>query len=104
MDSNLYRVTLTHKGDPEKNEVKTMNILRKEFKIIGIIGRKKEHLSFLSIDSQIREALTQGFTENEIISAIKRAVGAEEIRSYLESKPELSLVEVLKFSLKSVCD
>jgi hypothetical protein len=78
-----------------------MNVLRKEFKIIGVIGRKREHLSFLSIDSQIREALTQGFTENEIVSAIKRAVGEKEIRSYLESKPELSLVNIIQF-LESV--
>ena len=94
-------VTLTHKSVPEQTEVKTMNVLRKEFRIIGVIGRKKEHLSFLSIDSQIREALTQGFTENEIISAIKRAVRTEEIRSYLESKPELSLVNIINF-LESV--
>ena len=94
-------VTLTHKSVPEKTEVKTMNVLRKEFRIIGVIGRKREHLSFLSIDSQIREALTQGFTENEIVSAIKRAVGEKEIRSYLESKPELSLVNIIQF-LESV--
>ena len=41
-------ITLTHKSVPKETEVKTMNVLRKEFKIIGVIGRKK-HLSFLSI-------------------------------------------------------
>ena len=39
--------------------------------------------------------------ENEIVSAIKRAVGEKEIWSYLESKPELSLVNIIQF-LESV--
>jgi len=71
---------------------------RKELKITGTIGGKKEQrLDYLSLCSQIAEARQRGYEEDEICFAIKKAVSPSSgIKAYLDSlHTNVSLNDVL---------
>lgn len=68
--------------------------LRKEFRIFGQIGEagQKEKLSYISLSNQIESGLKKGYTENEIIEAVIRAVSPGlHLRELLEIKRNLTL-------------
>lgn len=67
---------------------------KKDFKIHGTVGAdsSKDSLTFISIDRQINSGLASGYTENEIVEAVIRAVSQNsKLRSYLEMQSDLSL-------------
>ncbi|XP_078582892.1 uncharacterized protein LOC144865785 [Branchiostoma floridae x Branchiostoma japonicum] len=74
------------------------HVSRKEFKIIGQVGT----LSFKSLTYQVNSGLKQGYTEEEVVDAVIRAIPAESaLRSYLEGK-EMDL-ETVEQVVKAQC-
>ncbi|KAI8482773.1 hypothetical protein Bbelb_080870 [Branchiostoma belcheri] len=64
---------------------------RKEFKITGQVGQ----LRFQSLTYQIKSGLRQGYTEEEVVDAVIRAIPAgSPLRTYLEGKEQLNLTLV----------
>ena len=73
-------------------DVKTA--LRRDFKIMGVIGgeEQKDRLSFVSLMRQIDAQLEKGYKEREVIDAIIRAISPLlKLRSYLETMKEVTL-------------
>ena len=77
----------------------TKKLLRKEFKISGVIGTTaQDSLNYISICSQIADAKKKKYPEDDIVMAVRRAVApASSLRNYLDSKPDMSLEQTLKF-------
>ena len=76
-------------------DVKTA--LRRDFKIIGVIGgeEQKDRLSFVSLIRQIDAGMDKGYKEREIIDAVIRAISPSlKLRSYLETMKELTLAKL----------
>ena len=74
--------------------------LKRELKIQGTIGGKGEsRLSYASLHSQVQEAKTKKYTEDEICFALRRAVSAgSELRTYLDAlDTEITLEETLRY-------
>ncbi|XP_041845680.1 uncharacterized protein LOC121642796 [Melanotaenia boesemani] len=68
--------------------------LKKDFKIWGQIGEagQKDKLSFTSLTNQIESGLKKGYSENEIIEAVIKAVcPGLHLRDLLEVKRDLTL-------------
>ncbi|KAL6485752.1 hypothetical protein MHYP_G00051440 [Metynnis hypsauchen] len=66
----------------------------KDFKITGQIGEpgQRDRLSFSSLARQIETGLNKGYSEQEIIEAVIRAITPGlQLRSYLEGKTNLTL-------------
>lgn len=72
---------------------------RKDLKISGQIGSSsKDSLNYISLCSQITDARRKKYKDQEITQAVKRAVSpGDKLRTYLDSKPDLTLDEVLNF-------
>ena len=121
---NLLTIFLEPTSKKEENPLKTTNtkengkdskesfsldqmnlpasIYRRVFKIIGVIGggiesRNKE-LNYINLCSQINDGKKQGFKDVEIIAALKKAVSAgSNLRTYFDSREDLSLEQMLQF-------
>lgn len=78
------------------NGAKT-STFRREFKINGIVGGKKEtRLNYLSLCGQISEARQKGYEDEEICFAIKKAIAAgSELKMYIDSLQKYDLQELL---------
>ena len=80
---------------PDNEEIKKLKeFFRKEFKIQGTVGkpRQKDKLSFSSLAFQIDSAEKKGYPEDDIISAVIKAINPDlQLRSYLEGKTGMSL-------------
>ena len=74
---------------------------KREFRIEGKIGDDRHCINMISLDGQVSEAEKKGYTEEEIVSAIKKAVTTPEVKNYLYSHKEISLEDTLNF-LRSV--
>ena len=80
-----------------RNE-ESKKLLRKEFKISGVIGTARDSLNYISICSQVADAKKKHYTDDEIVMAIRRAVApASSLRNYLDSRPDMTLEQTLKF-------
>lgn len=70
---------------------------RKEFKIVGQIGDpgQRDRLSFVSLARQIEGGSQKGFSSEEIVEAVIRAVApGSGLRNYLEGRPKIRLPEL----------
>jgi hypothetical protein len=68
--------------------LKSTIVFRRQFKIVGQIGRpnEKDKLSFTSLTRQIDTGVKQGYTEQEIVDGVIRAInGGMVVRSYVET-------------------
>ena len=90
--------TISNKGKPPVNQsIHALgNILRiKDFKISGSISSDKGHISLGNLNKQIERGLAKGYAERDVIEGLIRAFfPALHLKSYLESKKQLSLVEL----------
>ena len=80
-----------------KVKVDVSKILKRDFKIHGVIGGEnyKDGLSFVSLARQIDTGITTGYKESEVIEAVIRAVSPSlKLRSYLEMIQDLTLVRL----------
>ena len=75
--------------------------LKREFRIEGKIGDDRHCINMISLEGQVSEATKKGYTEEEIVSAIKKAVTSPEVKTYLYSHRDISLNEAMDF-LRSV--
>ena len=73
------------------------SLLRKEFKIEGKLGREKSHMSLITLKGQIDTGKKRGYPDDEICDAIKRAVAPSDLKTILDSMPDLTLEKVLTF-------
>ena len=81
-------------GTKTKVNVDFSNVLRREFKIHGVVAGDnfKDGLSFVSLARQIESGIKAGYKESEIEEAVIRAVSPSlKLRSYLEMIQDLSL-------------
>ena len=99
------RVKVQMLNDEKKEEeLKMMNdfhrftgqnsTFRKEFKVNGIIGSlcQQNKLTYTSLIRQIKEGNRMGFTEQEIISGVIKAITPGlPVRDYLETKSDVNL-------------
>ena len=70
---------------------------RRDFKIIEKIdGPVDKRLDYISLCSQISEAKRKGYLESEIVYGVKKAVVPGELRTYLDSKKDMSLEDVMR--------
>lgn len=76
--------------------------LRREFRIEGKIGDEKGSMNSISLEGQIEDAISKGYSQEEIASAVKKAVSSSELKTYLYSQPNMTLDQIRAF-LKSVC-
>lgn len=67
---------------------------RKECRISGITDDNKK-INYISLCKEMGEAKRKGFKSFEIVSAIRKAIQAGELRTYLDSFPVISLEETL---------
>ena len=75
------------------------NILHRDFKIQGTIGEvgQKDKLGYQSLMLQVEMGLGKGYTDQEIVTAVIRAVQPGlQLQSYLESVGDLTLVRLRK--------
>ena len=75
--------------------------LRREFRIEGKIGDERHCINMISLDGQVSEAMKKGYTEEEIVSSIKKAVTSPEVKTYLYSHKDISMEDTMNF-LRSV--
>ena len=75
--------------------------LKREFRIEGKIGDDRHCINLIALEGQVSEATKKGYTEEEIVSAIKKAVTSPEVKTYLYSHRDISLNEAMDF-LRSV--
>ena len=68
------------------------SILRREFAIRGNIERGK--LSYSSLTKQIDDGQKKGYSEQDIISAIQKAITSSDLRTLLEISPEITLKDL----------
>ena len=93
------------KSSTESNTILPTNsasIFRKVLKIAGIIGGGKEsgnkELNYINLCSQINDAKRAGFTDNEIMAAVKKSISAgSNLRTYFDSRDDWSLDQMLQF-------
>lgn len=70
------------------------SVWQKDFKISGLIGDpgQKDRLSFSSLARQIENGLNKGYSEQEILDSVVRAITPGlQLQSYLEGKAGLTL-------------
>ena len=100
--------TNTDKGKPPVNQsIHALgNILRiKDFKISGSISNDKGHISLSNLNKQIESGLAKGYSERDVIDGVIQAISpALHLKSYLESKKHLSLVELRKILQSHYCE
>ena len=68
------------------------SILRREFVIRGNIERGK--LSYSGLTKQIDDGKAKGYSDQDIISAIQKAITSYDLRTLLEISPEITLKEL----------
>ena len=71
--------------------------LKRDFKIIGVIGgdKQRDSLSFVSLSRQIETGIKSGYKESVIVEAVIRAVSPNlKLRSYPEMMNNMSLVRL----------
>ena len=83
--------------DQSMTELMRSSTLRKDFKIEGKIGKAKDNIDLITLNSQIAEGERKGYSPEEIAAAIKRAVVPGEVKTYLDSMTDLSLEDTLTF-------
>ena len=79
--------------------LESTSVLRRQFEIGGQIGQaeQKDKLSFTSLSRQMETGLKQGYTEQEIVDGVIRAIsGGMVLRNYLETYKDLSLNRLRK--------
>ncbi|CAB3993872.1 Hypothetical predicted protein [Paramuricea clavata] len=79
--------------------LESTSVFRRQFKIVGQIGQpnEKDKLSFTSLTRQIDTEVKQGYTEQEIVDGVIRAInGGMVLRSYVETYKDLSLERLRK--------
>lgn len=72
---------------------------KRDFKISGIIadGTPKA-LNYINLCSQINDGKKKGYSETEIVAAIKRSISpGTGLRTYVDSQYEMTLEEILQF-------
>ena len=82
-----------------KNMLESTSVFRRQFKIFGQIGHpdEKDKLSFTSLTRQVDSGLKQGYSEQEIVDGVIRAISAGMVlRSYVETFKDLSLERLRK--------
>ena len=75
---------------------------RRELKISGQIGEpgQADKLTFVSLTHQIDSGIKRGYSENEIVDAVIRAISLHSsLRSYVETLANLSLAKLRKILL-----
>ena len=82
------------------------NILRiKDFKISGSISNDKGHISLGNLNKQIESGLAKGYSERDIIDGVIQAISPVlHLKSYLESKRSLTLIELRKILQSHYCE
>ena len=88
------KATQEAQGAETKVNVDVSKVLRREFKIHGIVAGDnfKDGLSFVSLARQIESGIKACYKETEIVEAVIRAVSPSlKLRSYLEMIEDLSL-------------
>ena len=84
----------------DNNSAAVANLLRKEFRIKGCVGdpNQKDKLSLVSLKHQINNAKQSGYSEQEIVSGVIRAMHSSlRLKSILEMKKDLTLPTLLKY-------
>ena len=92
--NSTEKATQEAQGTETKVNVDVSKVLRKEFKIHGIVvgDNFKDGLSFVSLARQIESGRKACYKETEIVEAVIRAVSPSlKLRSYLEMIEDLSL-------------
>lgn len=79
-----------------------LSLSRKEWKLKGCIGdpnaNQRDKVSFFSVKSQVGDAVKQGYEEEEIVSAVIRAMhGSIRLKSVLEMKKDLDISSLLGY-------
>jgi len=73
------------------------SLYRRMFKVTGTIGGPNS-LDYISICSQVNDARQTGYEEGEIVIGLKKAIAAgTTLRTYFDSKSNLSLDSILSF-------
>ena len=104
--NSTEKVTQEAKGAETKVNVDVSKLLRREFKIHGIVAGDnfKDELSFVSLARQIESEIKACYKETEIVEAVIRAVSPSlKLRLYLEmiEDPSLSrLRQIMKAHFK----
>ena len=75
--------------------------LKRDFRIEGKIGDERHGINMISLEGQVSEAVKKGYSEEEIVSAIKKAITSPEVKTYLYSHKDISLEDTMDF-LRSV--
>ena len=78
----------------------TTSSLRKECKISGTISREgqKDRINYINLCSQIKDAKSRGYVDDEISQAVRRAVAPGlELRTILDAQCDMPLETVLQF-------
>ena len=92
--NSTEKATQEAQGAKTKVNVDVSKVLRREFKIHGIVAGDnfKDGLSFVSLARQIESGIKACYKETEIVEAVIRAVSPSlKLRSYLEMIEDLSL-------------
>ena len=92
--NSTEKATQEAQGAETKVNVDVSKVLRREFKIHGIVSGDnfKDGLSFVSLARQIESGIKACYKETEIVEAVIRAVSPSlKLRSYLEMIEDLSL-------------
>lgn len=72
----------------------TTSAFRRECRISGIIDDNKR-VNYISLCKEVSEAKRKGFKYYEIVGAIRKAIPTGELRTYLDSFPDISLENTL---------
>ena len=72
---------------------------RRECKISGTVGEEGEegNLDYVSLCGKIEDARKKKYTDQEIAIAVRNIVSAGDLRSYLDSRSDMELTDMLKF-------
>ena len=77
----------------------------KDFKISGSISNDKGHISLGNLNKQIESGLAKGYSERDIIDGVIQAISPVlHLKSYLESKKCLTLIELRKILQSHYCE
>ena len=80
----------------EKEALSKINMVRREFKVCGEI--KKPGPSDVSLMHQMRDTQAAGYKKDEIVSSVINCMVPDlTLRGVLETKPSLSLAQLLQF-------
>ena len=66
-------------------------------KLNGSIGAEKGNMTFTDLNFQVSNAQKQGFSVDSIRAAIIKQVEDEDLKTYFERKPDLTIEEIIDF-------